>query len=58
MQYQSVIEDSFTKDNVKLAILPFLCIRAVCLWQSIEKYTLFKYADFDKSEGKKNPNKL
>lgn len=27
MQYQPVIEDSFAKDNVKLAILPFVCIR-------------------------------
>jgi len=27
MQYQSVTEDSFAKDNVKLAILPFLCMR-------------------------------
>lgn len=60
MQSLPVIEDSIAKDNVKLSILHSCAGGAVCLWQSTEKYILFKYADFYKSDNKtkqtENPN--
>lgn len=52
MQCLPVIEDSFAKDNVKLSILRSCAGGALCLWQSTEKYTLFKFADFCKSDNK------